>query len=47
MTEEDILRYCGRHNTTGEAITKKNPGAGTEGTEDKIFSLSGVGFCNP
>jgi hypothetical protein len=31
-----------RQNTTGEGITKKNPGTGTQAREDKVSSLCGV-----
>jgi hypothetical protein len=30
---------AGRQNTAGEGITKKNPGAGKQDREDKVFSL--------
>jgi hypothetical protein len=47
MTEED--RYwdtADRQNTTGEGITKKNPGARTQEKEDKVFSLRGIRLYN-
>jgi hypothetical protein len=35
-----------RQNTTGEEITKKNPGARTQDREDDVFSLSGARLCS-
>jgi hypothetical protein len=31
-----------RQNTAGEGITKKNPGAGFQATEDEVSSFRGV-----
>jgi hypothetical protein len=45
--EED--RYwdtADRQNTTGEGITKKNPAARIQDSEDNVFSLSGARLCN-
>jgi hypothetical protein len=37
-----------RQNTTGEGITKKNPGAGIQDREDKVSSLCGeTNICSP
>jgi hypothetical protein len=35
-----------RQNTTGEVITKKNPGARIQDREDNVSSLCGVRLCN-
>jgi hypothetical protein len=35
-----------RQNTTGEGLTKKNPGARIQDREDNVFSLCGVRLCN-
>jgi hypothetical protein len=35
-----------RQNTTGEGITKKNPGARIKDREDNVFRSYGVRLCN-